>query len=117
MKQSELLLKRAVETAICEGHTLENAQVAILAAFAQIAATNGPKNLFRLVNENRVALIADRAREEYVIPTYPNATKYVAVPELTVRAATSWLIGLDREEREVALELNALVAADLRRSA
>ena len=109
MRQSHKLIKSAIETAIkVEGKGLEGAQIEALFAVSQIAAASGPKNLQRLVAEYRLALIAGRAHEEYAV-TVKDANEYIAVPAYLVRAAASWLEGAEREEREIAAELRALI--------
>lgn len=103
----ETLVKAAVETAYVSGMTLEDAQVYALAALAKIASASGPKNLQRLIAENRLALIADRAVEVYEVPEFKaDCADWVAVPKSLAVNAASWLLELGgAEERRVGEEL------------
>lgn len=103
----EVLIKAAVETAYLNGMSLEDAQVYALVALAKIAASTGPKNLQRLIAENRLALVADRAAEAYEVETFKgDCENWVAVPKPLAINASSWLLELGgAEERRVGEEL------------
>ncbi len=103
----EALVKAAVETAYLSGITLEDAQVYALVALSKIASATGPKNLQRLIAENRLSLIADRAVRDYEIPAFKaDCEEWVAVPKSLAVNASSWLLELGgAEERRVGEEL------------
>ena len=103
----ETLIKAAVETAYVSGMTLEDAQVYALVALAKISSATGPKNLQRLIAENRLSLIADRAVKAYEVPEFKaDCEEWVAVPKALAINASSWLLELGgAEERKVGEEL------------
>lgn len=103
----ETLVKAAVETAYLSGMTLEDAQVYVLVALAKVASASGPKNLQRLIAENRLSLIADRADKAYEVPEFKaDCEEYVAIPRSLAINASSWLLELGGvEERRVGEEL------------
>jgi len=103
----EQLIKAAIETAYVSGMTLEDAQVYALVALSKIASASGPKNLQRLIAENRLALIADRAVKAYEVPEFKaDCEEWVAVPKSLAVNASSWLLELGgAEERRVGEEL------------
>jgi hypothetical protein len=103
----EALVKAAVETAYLSGLSLEDAQVYALTALSKIASATGPKNLQRLIAENRLSLIADRAVACYEIPAFKaDCEEWIAVPRSLAINASSWLMELGgAEERRVGEEL------------
>lgn len=103
----ETLVKAAVETAYLRGMSLEDAQVYVLVALAKISSATGPKNLQRLIAENRLSLIADRAVKAYEVPEFKaDCEEYVAIPRSLAVNASSWLLELGgAEERRVGEEL------------
>ncbi len=109
MTASERLIKAAIETLVYEGRSLEDAQVSALITLSKIAASSGPKNLQRLVAENRTALIAGRALPEFEVTdreTLLSGDTYLPVPKLLVATARGWLAcGREHEERRTAERL------------
>jgi len=103
----EQLIKAAVETAYLGGMSLEDAQVYALVTLAKIASSTGPKNLQRLIAENRLSLIADRASEAFEVETFKaDCEHWIAVPKDLAVNASSWLLELGgAEERRVGEEL------------
>ena len=103
----ENLIKAAVETAYVSGMTLEDAQVYALVTLAKVCSATGPKNLQRLIAENRLALIADLPVEAYEVPEFKaDCEEWVAVPKSLAVNAASWLLELGgAEERRVGEEL------------
>lgn len=108
MTSSERLIKAAIETLVHEGRSLEDAQVSVLMTLSKIAASSGPKNLQRLVAENRATLIAGRIDADFEVSDDMRAgTTYLPVPKTTIAAARGWLLGTDNnaDERFIANEL------------
>jgi hypothetical protein len=106
MTSPEQLIKAAISTLISEGRSLEDAQVAALMTVSKIAAASGPKNLQRLINENRIALISDRTDPTFCISPAPSENDtFLPVPKILIAAARGWLQGQGMEEDRIAAEL------------
>lgn len=109
MRRDQQLIKAAIETLIYEGMTRELAQVEALITLSRIAASSGPKNLQRLVVENKEVLVAGLAEDEFETPPAPICETYLAVPVSLIRNAINWLAIHNTEERNIANQLNALL--------